>query len=97
APVPSRATAMGRWSAAICGTVASHNPDYVADAIGNTNPHAGHTPRVEQKKMLLEKACAALPPGGAVIVLDSIIDDDRSRNAFGLTMSLNIVIETAGG
>ena len=34
---------------------------------------------------------------GAVIVYDCIIDDDRSKNAFGLLMSLNMLIETPGG
>jgi len=47
--------------------------------------------------MLLRKAWAALPPGGAVVVYDAIIDDDRSRNAFGLMMSLNMLVETTGG
>jgi hypothetical protein len=47
--------------------------------------------------MLLRKALEALPPGGAVVAYDSIIDDDRSQNAFGLLMSLNMVIETPGG
>jgi len=47
--------------------------------------------------MLLDKAYAALPPGGAVIAYDAIIDDDRSKNAFGLLMSLNMLIETPGG
>ena len=28
---------------------------------------------------------------------ESIIDDDRSQNAFGLLMSLNMLIETSGG
>ena len=35
--------------------------------------------------------------GGALIVYESIIDDDRSKNAFGLMMSLNMLIETPGG
>jgi hypothetical protein len=39
----------------------------------------------------------ALPASGAVIVYDAIIDDDRSKNAFGLLMSLNMLIETPGG
>jgi O-methyltransferase domain len=39
----------------------------------------------------------ALPSGGALIVYESIIDDDRSKNAFGLMMSLNMLIETPGG
>jgi O-methyltransferase len=47
--------------------------------------------------MLIEKAYAAIPTGGALIVYESIIDDDRSKNAFGLMMSLNMLIETPGG
>jgi hypothetical protein len=50
-----------------------------------------------QKKALLGKVFAALPKGGAVVVYDAIIDDDRRQNAFGLMMSLNMLIETAGG
>ena len=38
-----------------------------------------------------------LPSGGALIVYESMIDDDRSKNAFGLLMSLNMLIETPGG
>ena len=34
---------------------------------------------------------------GAVVVYDAIIDDDRRENTFGLMMSLNMLIETAGG
>ena len=37
------------------------------------------------------------PPGGAYIVYDSIIDNDRATNTFGLLMSLNMLIETPGG
>lgn len=49
------------------------------------------------KKILVEKAYNALPKGGALIVYEAIIDDDRSKNAFGLMMSLNMLIETPGG
>jgi hypothetical protein len=52
---------------------------------------------LEEKRMLLQKAYAALPEGGALIVYESIIDDDRRENAFGLLMSLNMLIETPGG
>ncbi len=47
--------------------------------------------------MLIRKAYEALPSGGALIVYESIIDDDRSKNVFGLMMSLNMLIETPGG
>jgi hypothetical protein len=46
---------------------------------------------------LLEKSLTALPKGGALIVYDAIIDDERRSNAFGLLMSLNVLIETRGG
>jgi len=52
---------------------------------------------LSQKRMLLEKAYAALPKGGALIVYESIIDDERRENAMGLLMSLNMLIETPGG
>jgi hypothetical protein len=39
----------------------------------------------------------ALPFGGALIVYDPVIDDERRRNAFGLLMSLNMLIETLVG
>ena len=59
--------------------------------------HILHDWTLDEKKMLLAKAYRALPRGGAVIVYDSIIDDERSQNAFGLLMSLNMLIETPGG
>jgi hypothetical protein len=62
-----------------------------------TMGHILHDWNLEEKKMLVGKAFAALNPGGALIVYDAIIDDDRSKNAFGLMMSLNMLIETPGG
>ena len=59
--------------------------------------HILHDWDLTTKKMLLQKANAALPEGGAVVVYDAIIDDDRSKNAFGLLMSLNMLVETPGG
>lgn len=59
--------------------------------------HILHDWDLETKRMLLRKAYAALPAGGAVVVYDSIIDDTRKQNAFGLLMSLNMLIETPGG
>jgi hypothetical protein len=59
--------------------------------------HILHDWNLEQKMMLIRKAYDAIPKGGALIVYESIIDDDRSKNAFGLLMSLNMLIETPGG
>lgn len=59
--------------------------------------HILHDWDLPTKKMLIQKAYDALPNGGAFIVYETIIDDDRSENAFGLMMSLNMLIETPGG
>lgn len=59
--------------------------------------HILHDWDLPTKKMLLRKAYDALPTGGALVVYEAIIDDDRSKNAFGLMMSLNMLIETPGG
>lgn len=52
---------------------------------------------LEDKKLLIRKAYDSLPTGGALVIIENIIDDDRSENAFGLLMSLNMLIETAEG
>ena len=59
--------------------------------------HILHDWDLATKKMLIRKAFEAVPAGGALIVYEAIIDDDRSKNAFGLMMSLNMLIETPGG
>jgi hypothetical protein len=59
--------------------------------------HILHDWNLETKRMLLKKAHAALPRGGAVIVYEALIDDERRQNAFGLLMSLNMLIETPDG
>ena len=51
----------------------------------------------EEKLLLIKKAYDALPKGGAFICIENIIDNNRSKNALGLLMSLNMLIETKGG
>ena len=76
--------------------------DFFTEALpGNvdviTMGHILHDWNVDEKRMLVKKAYDALNPGGAFVVYDAIIDDDRSKNVFGLLMSLNMLIETPGG
>ena len=52
-----------------------------------------HDWNLEKKKVLIEKAYDALPEGGAFIAIENLIDDARRENAFGLLMSLNMLIE----
>ncbi|KAJ0405947.1 hypothetical protein P43SY_005513 [Pythium insidiosum] len=59
--------------------------------------HILHDWDLATKKMLIKKSFEALPSGGAILIYESLIDDERSTNAFGLLMSLNMLIETSGG
>jgi hypothetical protein len=59
--------------------------------------HILHGWDLPTKNSLIKKAYDTLPVGGAFIVYEALIDDDRQKNAFGLMMSLNMLIETSGG
>jgi hypothetical protein len=52
-----------------------------------------HDWNLERKRHLIQAAYEALPDGGAYIVIENLIDDARRENAFGLMMSLNMLIE----
>jgi SAM-dependent methyltransferase len=52
-----------------------------------------HDWNLEKKMHLVRAAYDALPPGGAFVVVENLIDDARRENAFGLMMSLNMLIE----
>ena len=52
---------------------------------------------LEDKMMLIRKAYDAIPRGGAFVVIENIIDDERKSNVYGLLMSLNMLIETPEG
>ena len=52
--------------------------------------HILHDWSLEEKLMLLRKAHQALPDKGALIVYESIIDDERRTNTFGMLMSVNM-------
>jgi hypothetical protein len=81
--------------------VGFHPGDFFRDELPGADVilfgHILHDWDLETKRMLLRKAHAALPSGGAVVVYDAIIDDERRRNSFGLLMSLNMLVETPGG
>jgi hypothetical protein len=71
------------------------DPLPVADVI--VMGHILHDWGTEDKLRLLRLTYESLPDGGALIVYDSVIDDERRQNAFGLLMSLNMLIETHAG
>jgi precorrin-6B methylase 2 len=81
--------------------VTFHAGDFMKDGLPRADVlvmgHILHDWDLGEKKMLIAKAYEALPQGGALVAFDAVIDDDRRQNAFGLLMSLNMLIETPGG
>jgi hypothetical protein len=71
--------------------------DFFADPLPNADVITMglilHDWNLEGKMNLIKAAYDALPEGGAYIVIENIIDDARRENAFGLLMSLNMLIE----
>ena len=52
-----------------------------------------HDWNLEKKMHLIRAAYDALPPGGALVAIEALIDDARRENVQGLLMSLNMLIE----
>jgi hypothetical protein len=81
--------------------VTTQSGDFFADAFPKadivTMGNILHDWDEEKKMMLMKKAYDALPAGGAFIAIEGIIDDERKQNAFGMMMSLNMLIETGTG
>ena len=75
--------------------------DFFQDALPSADVivmgHILHDWDLDQKRHLIAKVFDALPKRGAFIAFEAIIDDQRRENAFGLLMSLNMLIETQGG
>ena len=52
-----------------------------------------HDWNLEKKMHLIRAAYEALPPGGALVAIEALIDDARRENVQGLLMALNMLIE----
>jgi hypothetical protein len=78
-----------------------HAGDFFVDPLPSADVlvmgHILHDWSLEEKLLLLRKAYETLPDGGALIVYESIIDDERRTNTFGMLMSVNMLIETQAG
>jgi len=92
-PIARRAIA----AAGLTQRVKTASGDFFADALPRadviTMGMILHDWNLEHKRMLIDKAYDALPDGGAFVVIENLIDDDRRVNSFGLLMSLNMLIE----
>lgn len=81
--------------------VKTQSGDFFADALPKadivTMGNILHDWDEEKKVLLMKKAYEAIPEGGAFIAIESVIDDERKQNVFGMMMSLNMLIETGTG
>ena len=84
-------------AAGLADRVSTANLDFFTDELPKadviTMGMILHDWNLEKKMMLIRKAYDALPEGGAFIVIEALIDDARRENAFGLMMSLNMLVE----
>jgi hypothetical protein len=93
APIAERAIA----KAGLSDRVSTASGDFFADPLPRADVITMglilHDWNLERKMHLIRAAYDALPEGGAFIVIENLIDDARRENAFGLMMSLNMLIE----
>jgi hypothetical protein len=84
-------------AAGLSGRVATAAGDFFSDPLPEADVITMglilHDWNLERKMHLIKAAYDALPEGGAFIVIENLIDDARRENAFGLLMSLNMLIE----
>lgn len=85
----------------LAGRLTFHGGDFFRDPLPEADVYVMgqilHDWNPEQRRFLLDKAYAALPEGGTLIVYDAMIDDERRHNTYGLMLSLNMLIDTEGG
>jgi hypothetical protein len=93
APIAEKAIA----AAGLTDRVAVASGDFFADPLPKVDVITMglilHDWNLDRKMQLIGSAFEALPEGGAFIVIENLIDDARRENAFGLMMSLNMLIE----
>jgi predicted O-methyltransferase YrrM len=84
-------------AAGLTDRVATASGDFFADPLPRADVMTMglilHDWNLDGKMQLIRSAYEALPDGGAFIIIENLIDDARRENAFGLMMSLNMLIE----
>jgi hypothetical protein len=92
-PIAKKAIA----AAGLSSRVSTASGDFFKDALPKadviTMGMILHDWNLERKMQLIRAVYDALPPGGAFVAIEALIDDQRRENVFGLLMSLNMLIE----
>jgi hypothetical protein len=85
----------------LCDRLQFHPGNFLTDSLPRADVlifgRILHNWDLATKQNLLRKAYEAINPGGALIVYDALIDDERRGPAHSLLASLNMLLETAGG
>jgi SAM-dependent methyltransferase len=93
APIAEKAIA----AAGLTDRVTAVSGDFFADPLPQADVITMglilHDWNLDRKMQLIRSAYDALPEGGVFIIIENLIDDARRENAFGLMMSLNMLIE----
>ena len=93
APIAERHIA----AAGLTDRVATASGDFFADPLPRADVITMglilHDWNLDRKMQLIRSAYEALSDGGALIIIENLIDDARRENVFGLMMSLNMLIE----
>jgi hypothetical protein len=93
APIAEKAIA----AAGLSGRITVASGDFFAEPLPNADVivmgQILHDWNLDRKKQLIRAAYDALPDGGVFIAVESLIDDARRENSFGLLMSLHMMIE----
>ena len=96
-PAASEIAAQKIAAAGLAERISTQSLDFFADPLPKadviTMGMILHDWNLEKKMHLIRAAYDALPPGGAFVVIENLIDDARRENAFGLMMSLNMLME----
>jgi predicted O-methyltransferase YrrM len=93
APIAQKYIAAAGLSDRICTASGDFFKDPLPKADLITMGMILHDWNLEKKLQLIRAAYDALPPGGALVAIEALIDDARRENLFGLLMSLNMLIE----
>jgi predicted O-methyltransferase YrrM len=93
APIAERAIAAAGLSDRVTAAAGDFFADPLPEADVITMGLILHDWNLDGKMRLIRSAYDAVPEGGAFIVIENLIDDARRENAFGLMMSLNMLIE----
>src|SRR5204863_3161534 len=87
-------------AAGVAERVSTASGDFFADPLPSadviTMGMILHDWNLERKQLLIRSAYDALPAGGVLIAVETIIDDDQRENALGLMMSINTLIRFGG-